>query len=56
MSEFLFFILGLMIGGLTMTTVLCSIQINRVNKLEEDFLIKRDNESNPELEKCEKEK
>lgn len=34
MSELLFFILGLVIGGLTMLTFMCCLQINRVNEME----------------------
>lgn len=34
MKELLFFILGMVIGGLTMTTLMACIQINRINKME----------------------
>lgn len=34
MKELLFFVLGLLVGGLTMTTFMCCLQINRVNKME----------------------
>lgn len=34
MKELLFFILGLIIGGLFMTTIMCCLQINRINELE----------------------
>ena len=34
MSELLFFILGLIIGGLVMTTLMCCLQINRINEYE----------------------
>lgn len=40
MSEFLFFILGLMIGGLAMTTIMSCLQINHVNKLERKIMSK----------------
>ncbi len=33
MKELLFFVLGLMIGGLTGTTLMCCLQINRLNKI-----------------------
>ena len=32
MKELLFFVLGLMVGGLAGTTVMCCLQINRLNK------------------------
>lgn len=34
MSELLFFILGIIIGGLAMTTLMCCLQINRINEME----------------------
>ena len=34
MSELLFFVLGIIIGGLTMTTLMCCLQINRINEFE----------------------
>lgn len=34
MSELLFFVLGLVIGGLTGVTVMCFLQINRINEYE----------------------
>lgn len=36
MSEFLFFIIGLLIGGLGGVTVMCLLQINHLNK-EDDY-------------------
>ena len=33
MKELLFFILGLMIGGLSGITVMCCLQINKLNKI-----------------------
>lgn len=34
MSELLFFVLGTIIGGLIMTTLMCCLQINRINEME----------------------
>lgn len=34
MKELLFFIMGMIIGGLSMTTLMCCLQINRINELE----------------------
>ncbi len=39
MSELLFFILGLIIGGLGMTTLMCCLQVNRVNELERQIVL-----------------
>ena len=33
MIELLFFVLGLMIGGLTGITVMCCLQINKMNEI-----------------------
>ena len=33
MKELLFFILGMMVGSLFVTTIMCFLQINRINKL-----------------------
>ena len=57
MSELLFFILGLIIGGLVMTTFMCCLQINRINEYER-LLIMRDKDNDdeydePEVVKCE---
>ena len=57
MSELLFFILGLIIGGLVMTTLMCCLQINRINECER-LLIMGDKDSDdeydePEVVKCE---
>lgn len=38
MSQLLFFILGTIIGGLTMTTLMCCLQINRVNEMEARYV------------------
>lgn len=32
MKELLFFILGMMVGGLFATTIMCCLQINRINE------------------------
>lgn len=37
MSELLFFVLGLIIGGLVMTTLMCCLQINRINEMESRY-------------------
>lgn len=34
MSEFLWFLVGLFIGGIVTTLTLCYLQINRINKYE----------------------
>lgn len=49
MSELLFFILGLIIGGLGMTTLMCCLQLNRINELERQIVLK-DTEDNNESE------
>lgn len=54
MSELLFFILGLIIGGLGMTTLMCCLQVNRINELEREIVLKdEDHEDNSEVVKCE---
>lgn len=53
MSELLFFILGLIIGGLGMTTLMCCLQVNRINELERQIILKDDHEENSEVVKCE---
>ncbi len=40
MKELLFFILGMMVGGLFATTLMCLLQINRIYELDN----KKDNE------------
>ena len=35
MSEFLFFIIGTMLGGLTGVVIMCCLQINRLSEREE---------------------
>lgn len=40
MSELLFFILGTIIGGLTMTALMCCLQINRLNEMERLLMLK----------------
>lgn len=34
MSELLFFVLGLVIGGLTGVVMICMLQVNRINEYE----------------------
>ena len=34
MSELLFFVLGLVIGGLNGVVMMCAVQINRINEYE----------------------
>ena len=34
MKELLLFILGMIVGGLAMTTLMCCLQINRINEME----------------------
>ena len=54
MSELLFFILGAIIGGLGMTTLMCCLQVNRVNELERQIVLRPDtNEDNSEVVECE---
>ena len=36
MNELLFFVLGLVIGGLSGTTLICMIHINNINKKNKD--------------------
>lgn len=50
MSELLFFILGLIIGGLVMTTLMCCLQINRLNEYERLLLMRDKNEDEEEQE------
>ena len=54
MSELLFFVLGFIIGGLAMTTLMCCLQVNRISELERKIVL-RDNEheEDPEVVKCE---
>ncbi len=54
MSELLFFVLGFIIGGLAMTTLMCCLQVNRISELERQIVL-RDNEQDdePEVVKCE---
>ena len=54
MSELLFFILGLVIGGLCATTLMCCLQVNRVNELERQIVLKDNKDDNePEVWQCE---
>ena len=41
MSELLFFTLGLLIGGLTGISVMCMMQINRINEMKNKYYDKR---------------
>ena len=54
MSELLFFVLGFIIGGLAMTTLMCCLQVNRISELERQIVL-RDNEHEEysEVVKCE---
>ena len=54
MSELLFFVLGFIIGGLAMTTLMCCLQVNRISVLKRQIVF-RDNEheEDPEVVKCE---
>lgn len=44
MSELLFFLLGLVIGSLAGMTIMCVLQINKVNELERIELSREENE------------
>lgn len=35
MSEFIFFIIGIMLGGLTGVTIMCCLQISRLSERKE---------------------
>ena len=54
MSELLFFVLGFIIGGLAMTTLMCCLQVNHISELERQIVL-RDNEheEDSEVVKCE---
>lgn len=47
MSELVWLLVGLLIGGCVATVVLCCVQINRVNEYEQEIrrLIKKLNET-----------
>lgn len=47
MSELVWLLVGLLIGGCVATAVLCCVQINRVNEYEQEIrrLIKKQNET-----------
>lgn len=53
MSELLFFVLGLIIGGLAMTTLMCCLQVNRINELERQIVLNDNHEEDSEGEQCE---
>ena len=38
MKELLLFILGMIVGGLAMTTLMCCLQNNRINKMDKTCL------------------
>ena len=40
MNELLFFVLGFIIGGLALTTLMCFLQVKHVNELEKQLFIK----------------
>ena len=44
MIELLFFVLGLIIGGLTGITIMCFLQINKINEYEKQIAILRNEE------------
>lgn len=47
MKEVLFFILGMIIGGLTMTTLMACLQINKINEMEvRCFELEKEEEQN----------
>lgn len=37
MTEFLWFLIGLLLGGIVATLVLCCLQINRINEYEAEL-------------------
>ena len=41
MSSLLPFVIGVMIGGIVMMIVMCSLQINRINELEERYTLNK---------------
>ena len=54
MSELLFFVLGFIIGGLAMTTLMCCLQVNRISELERQIVLKdNEHEEDSEVVKCE---
>lgn len=44
MSELLFFVLGLVIGGLTGVVMMCMLQVNRINEYENKIKTLEDKE------------
>lgn len=44
MSELLFFVLGLIIGGLTGVVMMCMLQVNRINEYENKIKTLEDKE------------
>ena len=54
MSELLFFVLGFIIGGLAMTTLMCCLQVNRISELERQIVLSdNEHEEDSEVVKCE---
>lgn len=54
MSELLFFVLGFIIGGLAMTTLMCCLQVNRISELERQIVLRHnEHEEDSEVVKCE---
>ena len=54
MSELLFFVLGFIIGGLAMTTLMCCLQVNRISELERQIVLRdTEHEEDSEVVKCE---
>ena len=54
MSELLFFVLGFIIGGLAMTTLMCCLQVNRISELERQIVLRNnEHEEDSEVVKCE---
>ena len=37
MSELLFFVLGIIIGGLSATVIMCCLQVNKINDFEAEI-------------------
>lgn len=37
MSELIFFIIGIVTGGMTMLILMCCLQVNKINELESKY-------------------
>lgn len=48
MSELLFFVLGVMLGGLVMLVMLCGVQLHRVRQYEAEIQRLRERTGNPQ--------